>query len=229
MRKLSILGVAVVVAAVSAAVALAGDNDSGFKTSQPSMLMTGDRSDVTFTPIATVGEMLPGKMRFESIPDGIALRTRGNGRVDVYVNHETSLVPFPYNPTAPTEANSQNDFTNAEVSMLALNQHSAGVLTGCGVGAVGELIEAARDGAFTPRVSAKDFAAECAGAVAGAYLGVKLAPDDRVAKAKAEHGNDSWTGADKPSLIISLASRWANAGCSFLNSSRFSNTALVIV
>jgi len=129
MRKLSILGVAVVVAAVSAAVALAGDNDSGFKTSQPSMLMTGDRSDVTFTPIATVGEMLPGKMRFESIPDGIALRTRGNGRVDVYVNHETSLVPFPYNPTAPTEANSQNDFTNAEVSMLALNQHSAGVLT----------------------------------------------------------------------------------------------------
>ena len=75
--------------------------------------------------------------------------------------------------------------------------HSAGVLTGCGVGAVGELIEAARDGAFTPRVSAKDFAAECAGAVAGAYLGVKLAPDDRVAKAKAEHGNDSWTGADK--------------------------------
>jgi len=75
--------------------------------------------------------------------------------------------------------------------------HSAGVLTGCGVGAVGELIEAARDGAFTPRVSAKDFAAECAGAVAGAYLGVKLASDDRVAKAKAEHGNDSWTGADK--------------------------------
>jgi hypothetical protein len=38
-------------------------------------------------------------------------------------------VPFPYNPTAPTETNSQNDFRNAEVSMLALNQHSAGVLT----------------------------------------------------------------------------------------------------
>jgi uncharacterized protein YfiM (DUF2279 family) len=74
---------------------------------------------------------------------------------------------------------------------------SAGVLTGCGVGAFGELIEAARDGAFTPRASAKDFAAECAGAVTGAYVGVKLAPDDRVAKAKAAHGNDSWTGADK--------------------------------
>lgn len=123
------LAVVVAAAAALTAAALAGDNESGFKTSQPSMLMKGERSDVTFTPIATVGEMLPGKLRFESIPDGIALRTRGNGRVDVYVNHETSLVPFPYTPSAPTEANSQNDFTNAEVTMLALNQHSAGVLT----------------------------------------------------------------------------------------------------
>ena len=92
------------------------------------MLAVGDRADVTFTPIATVGDILPGKLRFESIPDGISLRTRGHGRVDVYVNHETSTVPFPYTPAAPTEANSQNDFNNAEVSMLALNQHSAGVL-----------------------------------------------------------------------------------------------------
>ena len=129
MRKVMTLGLAVAVAGLSTAVALAGDNDSGWKTSQPSMLTTGDRSDVTFTPIASVGDMLPGNLRFESIPDGIALRTRGNGRVDVYVNHETSLVPFPYTPSAPTEANSQNDFTNAAVTMLALNQHSAGVLT----------------------------------------------------------------------------------------------------
>ena len=129
MRRLAIPAVAVAIGSVLTAVALAGDNDSGYKTSQASMLMTGDRSDVMFTPIATVGEMLPGKIRFESIPDGLALRTRGNGRVDVYVNHETSTVPFPYTPAAPTEANSQNDFTNAEVTMLALNQHSAGVLT----------------------------------------------------------------------------------------------------
>jgi hypothetical protein len=115
--------------AAAAAAALAGDNNSGFHTSQPSMLTTGDRSDVTFKPIATVGETLPGGTVFESVPDGIALRTRGQGRVDVYVNHETSTVPFPYTPSAPTESNSQNDFRNAEVSMLALNQHSAGVLT----------------------------------------------------------------------------------------------------
>jgi hypothetical protein len=128
MKRIIVLGAAVAVAAALTAVAGAGDNTSGFRTSQASMLTTGDRADVTFTPIATVGEILPGKVRFESIPDGIALRTRGQGRVDVYVNHETSTVPFPYNPAAPTEANSQNDFLNAEVSMLALNQHSAGVL-----------------------------------------------------------------------------------------------------
>ena len=72
-----------------------------------------------------------------------------------------------------------------------------GVLMGCGVGVFGELIEAARDGGFTPRVSAKDFAAECAGGVLGAYVGVKLAPNDRVAEANAAHGDDAWTTADK--------------------------------
>jgi hypothetical protein len=128
MKRIISLGAAVGVAAALTAVAVAGDNTSGFRTPQASMLTTGDRADVKFTPIATVGEILPGKIRFESIPDGIALRTRGQGRVDVYVNHETSTVPFPYNPAAPTEANSQNDFLNAEVSLLALNQHSAGVL-----------------------------------------------------------------------------------------------------
>jgi len=128
-RLLVSSSVVVVIVAVAAAAAVAGDNDSGFHTSQPPMLTTGDRPDVTFRPIATVGDKLPGGTIFESIPDGIALRTRGQGRVDVYVNHETSTVPFPYTPSAPTETNSQNDFRNAEVSMLALNQHSAGVLT----------------------------------------------------------------------------------------------------
>ena len=49
--------------------------------------------------------------------------------------------------------------------------HGPGILLGCGAGAVGELIEAVRDGAFTPRASAKDFAAECVGAVAGRLCG----------------------------------------------------------
>jgi hypothetical protein len=88
------------------------------------------------------------------------------------------------------------------VVAASTGSHGAGILAGCGVGVFGELIEAARDGAFTPRASAKDFAAECAGAVAGGYVGVKLAPDDRVAKAKAAHGNDSWTGADTRSHFL---------------------------
>ncbi len=108
MRKPRLLlvssSVVAVIVAVAAAAAVAGDNDSGFHTTQPSMLTTGDRPDVTFRAIATVGDKLPGGTVFESIPDGIALRTRGQGRVDVYVNHETSTVPFPYTPAAPTEA-----------------------------------------------------------------------------------------------------------------------------
>ncbi len=106
--------------------------NGGVKTSQPSML-TPVGAGITVTPLITVNEAAGDEgYVFESIPDGIALRTRGNGRVDVYVNHETSTVPFPYPtlPVAPTEANAQNDADNSQVSLLALNQKSAGVLTG---------------------------------------------------------------------------------------------------
>jgi hypothetical protein len=126
MKRIVTLGVAVAVAAALTAVAVAGDNDSGFKTKQSAML-TGVAPGSTVTPIITVGDSMPGGYRFESIPDGIALHARGNGRLDVYVNHETSTVPFPYNANAAPEAN-QNDFDNAQLSRLALNQHSAGVL-----------------------------------------------------------------------------------------------------
>ncbi len=85
---------------------------------------------VQVTPLLTVGDVLPSGFRFEAIPDGIALRTRGKGRVDVYVNHETSKVPFPYVTAAPTAANGENDFDNSQVSQLILNQHSAGILNG---------------------------------------------------------------------------------------------------
>jgi hypothetical protein len=132
MRR-SILACAALAMAIMAAgtgSALAGAHHrSGFKTSQPSMLapvMPG----ATITPLLTVGDRLRSGYRFESIPDGISVRTRGRGRVDLYVNHETSKVPFPYNTAAPTAANGENDFDNAQVSKLILNQHSAGVLHG---------------------------------------------------------------------------------------------------
>ena len=131
-RKLgALLAGLVAVSAIATAAALAGDNDSGFKTKRPSML-TPVMAGVGITPLLTVGDVLPSGYRFESIPDGISLRTRGQGRVDLFVNHETSKVPFPFNPslTAANPGESQNDFDNAQVSRLILNQHSAGVLNG---------------------------------------------------------------------------------------------------
>ena len=113
----------------ASAFAAPSDNSSGFKTSQPPML-TAVMSGVTVTPLLTVGDVLPSGFRFEAIPDGISLRTRGQGRVDLFVNHETSKVPFPYVQAAPTAANGENDFDNAQVSRLILNQQSAGVLNG---------------------------------------------------------------------------------------------------
>jgi hypothetical protein len=116
-------GLAVVVLTASAS---AGDNRSGFQTTQPAMLTTLAPGS-SATPIMTVGETLGSGYKLESIPDGISLRTRGQGRVDVYLNHETSLVPFPFNPATGV---GQSDYTNAMLSHLVLNQHSAGVLQG---------------------------------------------------------------------------------------------------
>jgi hypothetical protein len=120
------LAVAITASASTAAFAA---NKSGFKTSRPSML-TPVKPGVAATPLLTVGDTLSGGYRYEAIPDGISLRTRGKGRVDLYVNHETGKVPFPFVTAAPTEANSENDFDNSQVSRLKLNQHSAGVLGG---------------------------------------------------------------------------------------------------
>ena len=114
---------AVVVLTASAS---ASDNSSGFQTTQPAMLTTLAPGS-SATPIMTVGETLGSGYMLESIPDGISLQTRGQGRVDVYLNHETSLVPFPFNPATGV---GQSDYTNAMLSHLVLNQHSAGVLQG---------------------------------------------------------------------------------------------------
>jgi hypothetical protein len=104
-------------------------NNSGFTTEQPSML-TPVIGGVEIAPLLTVGDVLSSGYRYASVPDGISLRTRGQGRVDLFVNHETSKIPFPYNTATPTAANGENDFDNAQVSQLILNQHSAGVLNG---------------------------------------------------------------------------------------------------
>jgi hypothetical protein len=126
-RILAVVVALTVLAVLAAPVGAAGK--AGFRTSQDAML-DPVRDGITVTPLITTGETLAGGYRFESIPDGIALRTRGAGRVDIYVNHETSTVPFPYTPAAPTEANSQNDFDDAQVSHLTVNRRSGGILHG---------------------------------------------------------------------------------------------------
>ncbi|MGQ0604008.1 MAG: alkaline phosphatase PhoX [Anaerolineales bacterium] len=83
-------------------------------------------------PIITVGDTLPNGYRYEAIPDGIGVTPNGNGTVDVFVAHETSLVPFPFtgNIATCTPATCFSDFDNAQVSRLKLHQNSAGVLSG---------------------------------------------------------------------------------------------------
>ncbi len=149
-RGLTLLALAAAGAVLTAG-ALAGDNhhkSDGFKTAKPSML-TPVAPGSTVTPLITVGDTLAGGYRYESIPDGISFQAqggkhkgkdKGHGKkqgakndprtVDLYINHETSFVPFPYTPSAPTEANSQNDFDNAQESHLVLNGETAGILSG---------------------------------------------------------------------------------------------------
>ena len=132
MRRRSIFGGTAIVMAMAISWTtgvMAGGNSSGVRTQQPSML-TPVKSGVEVTPLLTVGDVLPNGFRFEAIPDGISVRPRGQGRVDLFVNHETSKVPFPYDVAAPTAGNGENDFDNAQLSKLVLNQHSAGALSG---------------------------------------------------------------------------------------------------
>jgi hypothetical protein len=126
----AVLAMATVISGMSAQAA-----NGGFKTSRPTML-TKMMDGVTITPILSVGDVFGDSgFRFEAIPDGISLKTRGRGRVDLYVNHETSKVPFPFGygltpPQDPTATNGESDFDNSQVSQIALNQNSAGALDG---------------------------------------------------------------------------------------------------
>src|SRR4029453_3261123 len=93
----AVLSMATVISGMSAQAA-----NGGVKTSRPTML-TKMMDGVTITPILSVGDVFGDSgFRFEAIPDGISLKTRGKGRVDLYVNHETSKVPFPFNTATPT-------------------------------------------------------------------------------------------------------------------------------
>ena len=114
MRARTILLSAALLAALGALAPMAlAKPDPGFKTSRPPML-TPFKPGTTVTPLLTVGDTLSGGYRFEAIPDGISLDNRGHHRVNVFVNHETGKVPFPWSATGGnTEANAENDFDNS--------------------------------------------------------------------------------------------------------------------
>ncbi len=122
MRKALFVAVlAAGLAAFAAATATSGGPD-WFKTSQGPMIDPAPGN--SYEPIISVGDTLPGGYMFESIPDGIAFGRQVTGAVDIYVNHETSTVPFPYNGTTGVGF---NDFTNSLVSKIRLHQKSGGV------------------------------------------------------------------------------------------------------
>lgn len=107
------------------AVASAASDQAGFITRAPAQLRAlVDGVDVK--PLLTVGEQI-GSYRFESIPDGIAIDPRGHTTFDLYVNHETSKVPFPFTPATGVGL---VDFDNAQLSHLVMKRGSGRILSG---------------------------------------------------------------------------------------------------
>ena len=130
MRKLHLIAVLAAGVAALAAATAATSGSPGFKTSQGPMI-DPVAPGASYQAIISVGDRLSNGYMFESIPDGISIAARGKGTVDLYVNHETSTVPFPYTFNQATQTGSGfNDFTNSLVSKLRLHQKSAGVLSG---------------------------------------------------------------------------------------------------
>ena len=97
-----VLGLGVVVLAAGAV------RSGEAATSVPAML-EGVAAGVEVRPLLSVNDKV-GDYSFDTIPDGIAVSNQGKN-VHLYVNHETSLVPFPVGVS---------DYTNSLVSKLVI-------------------------------------------------------------------------------------------------------------
>lgn len=112
----------IALATALAAPAIAVSPNAGFWTARAPMLrVTVDNGFVR--PLLSVGDTVAG-YRFESLPDGIAVDPNGQNDLDIYVNHETSLVPFPVTP-APF-----SDFDNSQLSRITLKRGAGKILRG---------------------------------------------------------------------------------------------------
>jgi hypothetical protein len=114
MRVLLRRGALVLALASTAAIAIAagGRQAASQQTTTPAMIRPTAQG-VTVRPIISVGDRLGSGYLFETIPDGISVLRQSANRLQLYVNHETSLVPFPA---------TQSDFTNALLSRLVLDR-----------------------------------------------------------------------------------------------------------
>ena len=109
----------VAVAAVGLLVsAQAGAAAPGFRTDVPPMLTLGPGAPAgsNVKAIISSGDEF-GDFTFEGIPDGIGFVDQGP-RVDVYVTHEQSRVPFPL--PSPT-VTGLRDFVDSSISRLTVN------------------------------------------------------------------------------------------------------------
>jgi hypothetical protein len=113
-RRLTAL---VAAAAILATTASTVSADPGFRTSVDPMVEAA-RDDVEIHALISVGDTV-GDYMFEAIPDGIAIDPRGTNTLDIYVNHETSLEPFPATKV---------DYTNSLLSKLTLKRGNGKVL-----------------------------------------------------------------------------------------------------
>jgi hypothetical protein len=105
--------------------ASAASSDPGFITkAEPQLKALAAGVDIK--PLITVGDRV-GSYRFESLPDGIAVDPRGQTSFDIYVNHETSKVPFPFSATTNVGL---TDFDNAQLSHLVVHRGSGKILSG---------------------------------------------------------------------------------------------------
>lgn len=125
-RLIALTGAALLLATVVAPVAAAPGSRRGYLTGQDEMLIPV-AARARAHALITVGEVI-GDYRFEAIPDGIAVRRGPRNSIEVFVNHETSTVAFPYDNTAPTKQNSLNDFDNSQLSRLLLSRDDGAVL-----------------------------------------------------------------------------------------------------
>lgn len=112
--------VALAVAAVAAAGIAQGGSTAATATSTPA-LVKPVAPGVVVKPLISVGDRIGANYVFESIPDGISWMKGSGSNIDLYVNHETSLVPFPAGVS---------DFTNAMVSRLVMDTKTQTLTSG---------------------------------------------------------------------------------------------------